>query len=342
MIHGKFSVLIQTDKAFYTPGEKMRFRAFIADSKMQPYHSDKLVFEVKDASGKAFYKQEEVEGQDFKGIYEQVVLIDKSSQAGTWTIEISELDDDEEVHILGFKEFLVSNQLSPRFDVTINSKHATLISENSLELEIFAKFDFGFYVKGKVTIQPTVTVNGKKWKSETKAAEIAEKKVIIFNISENLKLSDVKEKSYVTFECEFEEAATGSKVVKYHQVTICQTLCNDIEIVKVDKRLIPGLSYAFEVKAYSMGERNLIQAHPKPVNVKIVSHINNLECSKLEGLSFELEGILTNGVAKFSFETLKNASSISIIASFLSSTEAIHVAAEKTSEYLRIEMVTEK
>lgn len=318
----------------------MRFRALIADEKRKPYHSDELFFEVFDGSGKIVHKHDELEIQKFKGIYDQEIRISESANLGTWRVEVKEAEK-----LLGFKNILVSNQTSDHLKMEVKSNYAILKSDEDLNLEVLVTYDSGLFVKGLLKVQATKFENGRELTSDFKTFNATGKVNIKYKLSYIHKKPSLKnEKASLRLNFEFTESATRKKIMKSHQVKICENLCNDIEIVTIDKKMKPGFDFPFQVKIYTMDARKAIETSREPVKVNIVNHVLEEESEDLKNFTVELEGFLTNGTSNFSTIIQKNVSSITIIVTYMSSTHALNVSSsfKKASEYLKIDLITKK
>ena len=300
---------------------------------MRPYQVDELTIKVEDEFGNV-YKQEEIEFSTFMGIFETSVTIEDSAVFGMWKILLKSGDSDE---VVVKKAIKVQQKLPLQFVVNVKSKPWNLLTEDFVNLEIFANYFDEILVKGKVKIIAHVAqVNDIEglWKSETKKVEVDSKVNVTFNIKDDLKI--VSDKNYlVFFDVEFVEIVTGQKVTKRHEIIVCNKPCHGLQIVFLSKALKPGFPFQFQVNLIDNLEWN------QKISAKITYFSNQTSPAFANET---LNGITTiNEQAKFTISIPLNTTSVSIVATYQGSETSLSIKsfASKARESLSVKLQNE-
>lgn len=315
----KFSVIIQTDRFLYKPRDKVQFRVFVFDQMMRPYQADDLSFSVEDEDGNV-NQQEKITFTDFKGIHESSVIINDSSILGEWKISVT---DDETGEVLSKGSFEVTDKIKDPFLVVIKARSIS-IAENEIKLEISGEYFPGVFVKGQATI--SAVIPGRK-QNVVKIIEVYLPTTVAFHIADELKISD---QQLVKFNVEFEEFKTGSKIMKTHEVRVCKELCREIEILKVEKSLKPGLPYSFGVVV--LNDHDVL-----PVKAKASFYAND---SSALG-EFTQNADIVNRTASITFDVPVEASKL-LITLENSKSSLVAESLSKASEFLKVNLVTQQ
>lgn len=103
-----FSVLIQTDKAIYKPGDKVNFRVIILDSNLKPFPiKGDLVIYVTDSKDNRVKRWTDGQRSLSKGVFTGLVELSPSTVLGDWTIEVQVMGTTQQ------KKFEVANTCCP-------------------------------------------------------------------------------------------------------------------------------------------------------------------------------------------------------------------------------------
>lgn len=341
----KFSALIQTEKLIYSPGDKLKFRVFVLDSKTRLHKIEKgLKFSIIDGVG-GIQKPTELKSTDFDGVYEEEFTISESPVLGQWAIKISVGDE-----LIGEETFEVTEVVPPRFYISMNTKPTTLLNENVLKLNVFAKYTHGIFVKGEALVKTTVQSGEQRWQGAMKTMNISTAQTIDFNLKEDLKLSDdMKERIFVWFDVEFAEALTGQKISRKHRTAVCNKLCHQIDFLSSKPKVKPGFNYTFQVQVLNLATMQL-ESGFNAIEVKVLYHFLNPKCSDLapfDGVAFyetTQNSLLKNGIADFSLEIPKNTSGVTITATYLNSVKSRNVmrTPSKIREYLALTVLKKR
>lgn len=83
-----FSVLLQTDKPIYKPGELVRFRAFAVDAETLPVDLIEMAVQVTDPDGNVVKLWRNVSVD--MGLYEGSFQLADSVELGTWQLKMDD------------------------------------------------------------------------------------------------------------------------------------------------------------------------------------------------------------------------------------------------------------
>uniref|UniRef100_A0A2M4BA09 TEP1-F n=1 Tax=Anopheles marajoara TaxID=58244 RepID=A0A2M4BA09_9DIPT len=241
------SVLLQTDKAVYKPGDTVRFRVLVLDRNMKPAKAGSCMrVYICDGAGNRVKQWNDL-SLDSTGVFEGELPLSTEPVLGEWKIN---------VEVLGVKQsksFDVDKYVLPTFEVSVKGDSYTTVDDEILKVTIESKYTYGKPVIGelKVAVKPkehyyygdaiatfcqkTVPINGKT--------------VVEFNLQDELKLSSAYYREF-SFEAEVREqltgrTQTGSSTVKIH---------DDRYTVKLveEAKYIPGLPYKAWIKVTNL------------------------------------------------------------------------------------------
>uniref|UniRef100_A0A2M3ZFL5 TEP1-F n=1 Tax=Anopheles braziliensis TaxID=58242 RepID=A0A2M3ZFL5_9DIPT len=237
------SVLLQTDKAVYKPGDTVRFRVLVLDRNMKPaLAGSSMKLYICDGAGNRVKQWNDL-SLDSTGVFEAELPLSTETVLGEWKIN---------VEVLGVKQskaFDVDKYVLPTFEVSVKGDNYTTVDDEVLKVAIESKYTYGKPVVGELTVtvkpkenyyygdkittfcQKTVPINGKT--------------VVEFTLQDELKLNSAYYREF-SFEAEVREQLTGrtqsgSSTVKIH---------DDRYTVKLveEAKYIPGLPYKAWIK----------------------------------------------------------------------------------------------
>lgn len=241
-----FSVLVQTDKAIYKPGDTVRFRVLVLDPNTKPLLKvDTIKVHITD--GKSNRIKQWNDAKLVKGVFESELALSSAPVLGRWLVNVEVLEKTTT------KEFEVDEYVLPKFEVTIESPGITTFKDGKVKAIVRAKYTYGKPVKGEATVsaypdfrfhyvQPferdvitrkTVPVDGKG--------------SVEFELRDEIKLEGDYTRDIV-IEAVVEEELTGRKQNATTKVKIYDRRYK-MELVKSADKFKPGLPYTAWLKA---------------------------------------------------------------------------------------------
>ncbi|KAK3909558.1 CD109 antigen [Frankliniella fusca] len=140
------SLLIQTDKAQYKPGQEVRIRVLALDPRLRPTVLDPLDIYITDGKGNRI-KQWAAE-HTRNGIWSTVLQLSEQPVMGDWTVTAS-LPGSSPVN----KKFSVAEYVLPTFEVSVKAPAAVSFKHGKVVVTVNAKYTYGKPVVGKATVR---------------------------------------------------------------------------------------------------------------------------------------------------------------------------------------------
>uniref|UniRef100_A0A8W7PEI2 TEP1-F n=1 Tax=Anopheles coluzzii TaxID=1518534 RepID=A0A8W7PEI2_ANOCL len=202
------SVLIQTDKSVYKPGDTVRYRVLVLDRSMKllPAGDSGMMVYIRDGKGNRI-KQWSNASLGECGVFQAELTLSTEPVLGEWTIT---------VEVVGLKEsktFDVDEYVLPTYEVTVESPGYTFLDDELLKVVVNSKYTYGKPVAGELTVSVKLASSMcfRREPTETsicqKVLPIDGKTVVEFNLKEIL-----SSKTYIrelTIEAEVCETLTG-------------------------------------------------------------------------------------------------------------------------------------
>lgn len=347
-----YSVLIQTDKPLYKPGDKVKFRVLITNDEMKPYQVDELKVELSDALDNVVsFHDGEAEDLE-KGVFVNEFEIATEPVMGEWKIRVISKSKNQEK--VTEQKFEVKEYILPRFEVIVDTKHDVTKDQSPVRLMVSALYTFGELVKGKAVATAKVYDTQfpeivQQTSSKTVDVDGNVKKMIEFHMANDLKIYNEIRPYEVKFTVEFEESLTGQKLTGNATVRIHKTGENYLEIVG-QKRIKPGYPYNLNVIVRKF-DGSLSDEKFAPVKLSIKYHYKAPYCTPLAEVPnldkhFESskQANLKSGIAGFTLNVAPNTTAMSITASFQDVKASLNVARHesRSREYLLIKSLTKR
>ncbi|XP_050081691.1 CD109 antigen-like [Anopheles aquasalis] len=241
------SVLLQTDKAVYKPGDTVRFRVLVLDRNMKPAMAgSSMRLFICDGAGNRVKQWNDV-SLNSTGVFEAELPLSTEPVLGEWKIN---------VEVLGVKQsksFDVDKYVLPTFEVNVKGDSYTTVDDETLKVSIESKYTYGKPVVGELTLSVKPKENYYYGEKVTtfcqKTVPINGKTVVEFNLQDELKLSSAYYREF-SFEAEVREQLTGrtqsgSATVKIHDDRYTVKLVEEAEY-------IPGLPYKAWIKVTNL------------------------------------------------------------------------------------------
>ncbi|KAK3607704.1 hypothetical protein CHS0354_016728 [Potamilus streckersoni] len=137
------SILIQTDKAIYKPGQTIIYRAFSVKPDLSLIYLPMNV-DIYDPKGNKIVQIKGV--SDPSGVYQGSMVMSSEPILGDWKIKVTQRSESAE------KIVTVAEYVLPSFEVIINLPPFGVSSEESLPIHVKATYTFGKGVEGTVSI----------------------------------------------------------------------------------------------------------------------------------------------------------------------------------------------
>ncbi|XP_062546484.1 thioester-containing protein 1 allele R1-like [Armigeres subalbatus] len=144
-----YSVLIQTDKPIYKPGNTVKFRVLVLDQATKPIEKPKAIrVTLSDPDGNEI--KEWPYAMLRNGIFQSQLEISNEPNLGNWSITANIYGKDHSI------PFQVNEYKVPKYEIRISTPKTATIDDKELIVDVEAWYTFGRTVKGNLT----VTVNG--------------------------------------------------------------------------------------------------------------------------------------------------------------------------------------
>lgn len=354
----RYSVLIQTDKPLYKPGDNIKFRVLLIDFEMKPYRVDKMKVEFFDPLNNVVAQIEEEEYAKLeKGVYVNSFGIAMDPIMGKWGIRVvSSVNEDSKnktkEDLVTLQHFEVKDYVKSQFEVIVDTKHHATKDEGYVRLDISAKYTHGGFVKGKAVITarvydiqfPNIVQH-----AAAKSVDVEFKKLVNFDIKNDLKIINEIRPYEVKFNVDFEEKRTGLENKGAVSVRIYRSDEYNLQIVRKEKRFKPGFPYEFKVIVYQ-SDGSLSNELFTPVKLKINYFYKAPKCTLLSEVGSFVRGEflrytpLRNGMAQFKMDVPANTTAMSLKVKFLDAEASVNVSRyeSKSREYLVIKSLTKR
>ncbi|XP_041357546.1 CD109 antigen-like [Gigantopelta aegis] len=140
------SILVQTDKAMYKPGQTVHYRTFAVNPDLKIFQGAFNV-DIFDPKGNQIKRWTNL--RDSSGVVAGEVLLSDQPVTGDWRISVKI----PTLNVQYSKTFTVAQYVLPRFEVIVDLPPFALTSDTSLTGTIKAKYTFGKPVKGMAEIR---------------------------------------------------------------------------------------------------------------------------------------------------------------------------------------------
>lgn len=348
----QYSVLIQTDKPLYKPGDKVNFRVLIVDVEMKLYRAKKMRIEILDGLSNVV---REFNDNLELGIFVSNFEIASETTLGGWTIRVitnDQMEDERSKQDLVTDYYFETQEIVvPRFNVIIDTNRDITQNSQVVRLNVYAEYASNVFVQGTAVI--TARVFDSKYlkivqHTTSKTVSIDTKKMVDFNIRNDLKVMHSIRPFNVHFVVNFTETLTGETLSSDINVRIHKFGAYSIELVRERERFKPGFPYKLEaiirkldgtlVKENRFSTLQLtVNYYYKPLMYTTLN-IHDLEARFESQTSIDL----VDGTAKFEIPVPKNTSALAIRAQYLGVEAVLYVKRQlsKIQEYLKIEAET--
>jgi CD109 antigen len=309
-INKQSSILIQTDKAMYKPGDRIQFRVLVVDIETKPVNlnNEPIQAYIQDPRGNKIKQWENIKMEN--GVFKGDLKLSKEPILGMWLLHFSVgSDNNKQMHS---KVWEVAEYVLPKFEVISSQPVVNTYKSGKLIFGVEAKYTYGKPVKGTLTVaiynQEYSTWTS--WGSTGPRPEQYNYKIIPIDGKAVVEL-DLKELKidtsttytrYQYFELIVMEELTG--ISEKNSISVPITV-QDFQISHISDELNfkPGLTFSFYVKVTRPDGKPIIDKQ-NPINVAY-----GFDNSQKTDLSFTLDD---QGMVFVSFTAPLSAQSLEI------------------------------
>ncbi|KAG4078918.1 hypothetical protein HA402_005578 [Bradysia odoriphaga] len=261
------TVLIQTDKAMYKPGDKVNFRVLVLDLNLKPraIRGDMLVF-ISDSSNNRI--KQWLNATTTKGVFTGELQLSDYPNLGNWYINV-EVNGEAKKKLFEIAEYVL-----PKYQVIIDTDKDVTYKDGQIRITVRAKYTYGKPVKGQAVVTISAnTIGHYRYFSRTtgilcsRTISVDGKGYIELDMKDDLKVTDDYERKF-DIEAAVTEDLTGSIQNSKASVTIHKYKFT-ITTVDSQKSYKPGLPSKIAIKiAYHDGS-------------PVVDAVNNVKISRI-------------------------------------------------------------
>lgn len=256
------SIFVQSDKAIYKPGDKVRFRVIIVDPDLKPYAGVADIY-VHDPDGNRIHQWLGISEAKVNGVYSREVQLSADPMLGDWKITVIARGEKLD------KFFTVQEYVLPKFEVKLKLPPFALIDDKTVDFDVRAEYTYGKAVEGqlKVTAEKYPDYNFPKAEHTTKQSKFKGVHSVSLPMSQLVNYEEFISQGSIAIEATVTDKLTG----------IAQTATGNIVIYKYPIKIIvektsetfkPGLKYTAFIKVLTHDDRPVTK-WPAKINVTI-------------------------------------------------------------------------
>lgn len=205
VINKQFSILVQSDKALYKPGDLIRFRALVIDAETKPHdlHGSLQVYVKDGASNRVKQWSNQT---TTNGVFAGEFRLSDAPVLGSWSLHFEALRETKQHHVE------VAEYVLPVFEAFIETPAHVLYKARKIQANLRGKYTFGKPVHGQavVTLKRLNSYNaapGAKLEA-TKTVKVTTKGSVEFDMLDDLELNEESSQS-LQLDVSLEEEFTG-------------------------------------------------------------------------------------------------------------------------------------
>lgn len=334
--------MIQTDKPVYKPGESVRYQIMAMDGTTKPIKLEEIEVEVFDGNENLVSSDNtrRIKWNNY-GFYESEFALAEEPALGVFTIKVKINEQNLETT----NTFRVERYSLPPFKVFIETNPRVSLREKVIRFEVFAKYSFDKFVKGKAKVTARVFSESNPSSELSKYEKLEmiqdEDTTMTIKLKEDLKISFAVQNLVVTLDVEFEEENTGITAIASQQVLVFPQGKHIISLKK-QQNLRPGFPYTIDVfvtTADGLPEKST--SIPLTMSLRYVYKTPPRTPELITETAF-----LKQGKAKFVLEPSEEVTSAEITFNYDEVTIREEVIALKSrsnsNEYMQLVVMTEK
>ncbi|XP_068143587.1 thioester-containing protein 1 allele R1 isoform X1 [Drosophila tropicalis] len=233
------TVLIQTDKSIYKPGDLVQYRVLLLDSNLKPARAyGRVHLEIKDSGNNLIRSYTDIRLTN--AIYSNELRLSDYPRFGAWSIILGVGD---QMHTQTFE---ILDHILPKFVVDIETPRNAIYKDGKIAATIKAYYAYGQPIVGEATlsIYPTFFGSLQPFVNDLitrKVVPIDGRAYFEFDIEQELHLKQDYERQYL-LDALVEEKSTGS-VQNFSTVLTLHLNHYRVETVKLPSYYIPGVPF---------------------------------------------------------------------------------------------------
>nr|AVP12670.1 complement C3-like [Pseudopotamilla reniformis] len=145
----KHIVFIQTDKPIYKPGQTVKFRVLVVDSKLKPRLEEITEIFIQDPSGIRMMQWRNVDVAQFQGIADLEMPMSEEPVQGKWKITVITSDDGT----TEIQEFKVEEYVLPKYEISLKPPSFIPVNAKTVDGQVCAMYTYGEPVRGVLTLK---------------------------------------------------------------------------------------------------------------------------------------------------------------------------------------------
>jgi len=298
------SLLVQTDKPIYKPGETVKFRVILLDRQLKPLQQSKLTVFSKDPQGNVIKKWADVETNG--GMFSSEILLSAEPNLGDWILEVVSDLGEQESHT-----FTVDQYVLPKFKTEVKLPPFAIYNESKIQAEITAMYTYGKGVKGEAVVTLSEYSPYRFYRPFYRRGRFMEPITVVktvpiegtafveFDIMKEMQLP-----KNMNYEKEFQvdavviESVTSKKQNGTSRITLYEYPWK-IELVDLPQKYKPGFPLTLTIKVSSQNNVPVHDSDPKALTIK-----HGFAYTEEEGI--QTMSIPSNGLVIVTFQTPSN------------------------------------
>ncbi|XP_021955890.1 CD109 antigen isoform X1 [Folsomia candida] len=295
------SIIIQTDKPIYKPGELVQFRVLYLDRSLRPKGPGTLDIVVKDSQGNIIKQWKNIVVQ--RGMFAEQLQLSSQPNLGDWTMEVTAQNQKET------QQFAIAEYVLPKFNVDINMPSFGTFNSSKITTRVRATYTYGQPVKGELVISAYPTIHSSYIQPVfpgvvRKTVQINGDAEVEFDLATELQLTDDYQRS-IQIETTVTEQLTGrqqnaTKTIVLHKYEY------KLEIVKGSESFKPGLPYTIIIKVATQDDVPISDPRTDALQVKHGFSYNHDE------FQMSTYPIPPSGLVTLTFDAPKNESLVAL------------------------------
>lgn len=322
------SVLIQTDKPVYKPGELLRFRVVVIDADTRPVKNNQTIDVALDDSEETSIRKWPF-AQLYNGVFESAVQLASSPVLGNWTITVKASDDVITTKQIELKEFAL-----PKFFVRAAPSKVLLAEDKKISILVETAYTFGEPVDGTVQVDLFTddTTLHPQFSSTTR---ITGQTIVEFNLGNDVDFSEDESRTDVTAKITVTETFSN-RTMNITQAIPVYLKPYVITTVPYSAAFRPGVAYPVQVVVKDHFGKPPSEGKPRTLQVR--AEFDLLEGSDIQEMEAELNEL---GEASVVLHPLSNALELAVTAAYDSieyetSQERISGVQSLSKQYIKV------